>query len=99
MPLRPSHFAGQLASRRLILAGWTLLFLAGEMRAGAAAPADYLVDTWGPEKNLPNSTVTSIAQTPDGYIWAGTYDGLARFDGTRFVTLGGLSHARIQELY
>lgn len=28
---------------------------------------------------------TSIAQTADGYIWIGTFSGLLRFDGVRFV--------------
>ena len=31
-----------------------------------AAPADYLVDVWDTENGLPGSTVTAIAQTPDG---------------------------------
>ena len=51
-----------------------------------ASPADYLVDVWDTENGLPGSTVTAIAQTPDGYLWVGTYAGLARFDGVRFVT-------------
>ena len=32
-------------------------------------------------------TPTSIAQTPDGYIWIGTRAGVMRFDGARFVPL------------
>ena len=69
-----------------------------------AAPADYLIDLWGTEDGLPGSSVAAIAQTPDGYLWVGTYDGLARFDGVRFVTYDpgntpALSHARIQGLY
>jgi signal transduction histidine kinase/ligand-binding sensor domain-containing protein len=48
---------------------------------------DYLIDVWDTERGLPHSTVTSIAQTPDGYLWVGTlHGGLARFDGARFVT-------------
>jgi hypothetical protein len=31
-----------------------------------AATADYLVDVWDTEHNLPSSTVTAIIQTPDG---------------------------------
>ena len=70
----------------------------------AAAPADYLVDVWDTEKDLPSSTVTAIAQTPDGYLWVGTYNGLARFDGARFVTFDSvnkpeLSQTRIQGLF
>ncbi len=37
------------------------------------------------EDGLPQSSVMSIVQTSDGYIWLGTYEGLARFDGRRFV--------------
>ena len=33
---------------------------------------------------LPSSTVWKIAQDRDGYIWAGTADGLARYDGVDF---------------
>ena len=69
-----------------------------------AAPVDYLVDGWDTEKDLPSSTVTSIAQTPDGYLWVGTYNGLARFDGARFVTFDPvntpeLSQSRVQGLF
>jgi len=33
---------------------------------------------------LPSSTVWKIAQDRDGYIWVGTADGLARYDGVDF---------------
>ena len=69
-----------------------------------AEPADYLVDGWDTENNLPSSTVTAIAQTPDGYLWVGTYNGLARFDGARFVTFDPvntpeLTQTRVQGLF
>ena len=69
-----------------------------------AVPVDYLVDNWDTENNLPSSTVTSLAQTPDGYLWVGTYNGLARFDGARFVVFDpvnqpALGQARVQGLF
>jgi PAS domain S-box-containing protein len=38
---------------------------------------------WGPKDGAPGS-VTSLAQTPDGYLWLGGTDGLYRFDGVVF---------------
>ncbi len=40
--------------------------------------------TWQHEDGLPQSSVQSILQTRDGYIWMATQRGLARFDGVRF---------------
>jgi ligand-binding sensor domain-containing protein len=55
--------------------------------SGRAAPEDFLAQAWDTDQGLPDSTVMSIAQTPDGYLWVGTrHGGLARFDGQRFVT-------------
>ena len=47
---------------------------------------DFVVQVWDTDSGLPHSSVSSIAQTPDGYLWIGTlFGGLARFDGVRFV--------------
>ncbi len=35
---------------------------------------------------LPQSQVLGLAQDPDGFIWAGSYGGLTRYDGRRFTT-------------
>jgi len=47
--------------------------------------SDFLVRSWQNEDGLPHSTINSILQTHDGYLWLGTYVGLVRFDGIRFV--------------
>ncbi len=49
-----------------------------------APPPRYLIDVWQAERGLPQSIITGVAQTPDGYLWVSTLDGLARFDGVRF---------------
>lgn len=36
------------------------------------------------EEGLPGNMVQTVLQTRDGYLWIGTEDGLARFDGHRF---------------
>lgn len=63
------------------------LFAAAAVIAGAAtdAPIAYEHQTWQTESGLPQNSVHSIAQTKDGYLWLATEDGLARFDGVKFV--------------
>jgi ligand-binding sensor domain-containing protein len=56
---------------------------AGPVRAETAPARRYVIDVWQGEKGLPQNTVTGIAQTPDGYLWLTTLDGVARFDGMR----------------
>jgi signal transduction histidine kinase/ligand-binding sensor domain-containing protein len=72
----------------------------GEGGAAADRDTDYLIDTWQTDQGLPQGTVTSIAQGPDGYLWLGTFNGIARFDGVQFRSLSpantpGLTSARI----
>ena len=55
-------------------------------RAPDESTGGYHIRMWQTGNGLPQNWVTSIAQTPDGYLWIGTrYGGLARFDGLRFV--------------
>jgi ligand-binding sensor domain-containing protein/two-component sensor histidine kinase len=49
------------------------------------AISQYGHDVWHLEDGLPSSGVSSFAETRDGYLWIGTYGGLARFDGVRFT--------------
>ena len=56
---------------------------------GPAAPSGGYADTvWRIEEGLPQSTVSSIAQGSDGYLWFGTEEGLVRFDGSTFRVFG-----------
>jgi diguanylate cyclase (GGDEF)-like protein/PAS domain S-box-containing protein len=75
--------------------------------AGALDPAlpvwRNVQDVWGVDDGLPQGSVNALAQTPDGYLWVGTYDGLARFDGNRFEvfrpgTTPGLQSAAIRAM-
>jgi signal transduction histidine kinase/ligand-binding sensor domain-containing protein len=44
----------------------------------------YKFDSFTTDNGLPQNGVRNIAQTPDGYLWFTTFDGLVRFDGVRF---------------
>src|ERR1039458_7509198 len=62
----------------------------------AAAPAQgatngitrYDIQGWQSDDGLPQNSVRAITQTSEGYLWVGTQEGLARFDGVRFAALG-----------
>jgi ligand-binding sensor domain-containing protein len=41
---------------------------------------------WLKSDGLPQNSIYALAQTPDGYLWVGTQEGLARFDGLSFRT-------------
>jgi diguanylate cyclase (GGDEF)-like protein/PAS domain S-box-containing protein len=46
---------------------------------------EYVLDQWDARHGLPFNTVRSIRQTPDGYLWFGSQNGLVRFDGAHFT--------------
>lgn len=65
-----------------------LSLLSFGLSAWALDPAIGLANTqharWTALEGAP-SPVTAMAQTPDGWLWLGTFDGLYRFDGHRFA--------------
>ncbi len=56
-----------------------------EAHAAETARPAYTVRIWQTDDGLPHNSVSAIAQTADGYLWIGTREGLARFDGLRFT--------------
>lgn len=40
---------------------------------------------WQEQDGLPQNSVLAVTTTRDGYLWIGTYEGAARFDGVRFT--------------
>ncbi len=66
--------------------------LAALLSASAALALDpskaitqFRQEVWRTSEGLPQSSAEALVQTRDGYLWIGTQEGLARFDGARFV--------------
>ena len=63
--------------------------------------APFLIRSYQHDQGLPNNTVNAITQTHDGYLWLGTDEGLARFDGLHYRVFGlqdGLKNLQISAL-
>lgn len=77
-----------------------LVLLAGA--AGFAARAQetnlptYFPRSWLTDDGLPDNVATAVVQTQDGYLWIGTYDGLARFDGVSFTVFNSANTPQLQ---
>ncbi|WP_224247693.1 sensor histidine kinase [Hyalangium gracile] len=84
---RPPSASTQVHAR--LLAACLLAGLLATGNAWALEPTKALNQfphrVWQTEDGLPQSTTVALAQTSDGYLWAGTYEGLVRFDGVRFT--------------
>ena len=65
------------------------MVLAWSSHAYALNPAldvsQYAHTAWRIRDGFAKATITSIAQTPDGYLWLGTGLGMLRFDGVQAV--------------
>jgi ligand-binding sensor domain-containing protein/signal transduction histidine kinase len=84
-----------------------LLCLGAAQRGSAEADAQravtqYSIAQWGHRDGLPSTAIYALAQTPDGYLWLGTSDGLVRFDGLHFVqvplSVGDMAFGRVRAL-
>lgn len=45
---------------------------------------NYFKETLNTRNGLPHNTINAIAQTSDGYLWFGTWEGVARYNGREF---------------
>ena len=68
----------------------TLLLLLATGVAGYALDprkslTQYSRSSWTQRLGLPQNSIRAMAQTTDGYLWIGTREGIARFDGFQFT--------------
>jgi signal transduction histidine kinase/ligand-binding sensor domain-containing protein/DNA-binding NarL/FixJ family response regulator len=74
--------------RRRPLLAVLVAALLGARAAQALDPrkalTQYGLDSW--QAGLPLTSIHTVAQSRDGYIWVGTQEGMARFNGVSFTT-------------
>lgn len=75
-----------ISQKRFVAVSWVCVWISIHAAiALASEPPRYTSRMWQTDDGLPQNTVQAIAQGRDGYLWAGTLRGLARFDGMRFT--------------
>jgi diguanylate cyclase (GGDEF)-like protein len=79
-----------VARRAVVIFLLASCLFAGAVRAAAPETLDrrYFHRNWRQRDGLPGNSVYAIAQSADSYLWVGTENGLARFDGQQFTTYG-----------
>ncbi len=97
-----------MRAMRVPAAVWCAIFAClSTAPTGALDPSraitQYASEILGTPDGLPQNSVQAIAQTPDGYLWFGTQEGVVRFDGVRFTVFDkhntpALRHNSIQSL-
>lgn len=100
----PRRVCKSRAAYLLGLLLWCFAARGAESKSDTPDVSRLSYDIWPVEKGWQPNTVTSIIQSRDGYLWLGTYNGLARFDGVRFTlfdssTAPGLRNSRITYLW
>ncbi len=83
---RPQPTTATLSAwaRAVMLAAAVALLLLPAQRAQAELPGAPPFRLLTTADGLPSSRVFSLALDPEGYLWIGTEDGLARYDGVGF---------------
>src|SRR6516164_2580452 len=73
-------------ARKLLLAWAVVVLVPGCWAAESVeGPPQFSIRRWTTQEGLPQNRVGCIKQTRDGYLWVGTWAGLARFNGMNFA--------------
>ncbi|WP_297833009.1 ligand-binding sensor domain-containing diguanylate cyclase [Thermomonas sp.] len=80
-----------LLAALLLVASTCALFLPQTAIARTVSPAraekpisTFYREVWTTRQGLPHNQVNTMAQTPEGYLWLGTWEGIVRYDGLEF---------------
>lgn len=63
-----------------------IIFISKPLQAqeSPVALSEYFVESWSTKDGLPHNSINAIAQTEEGYLWFGTWEGFARYNGKSF---------------
>jgi diguanylate cyclase (GGDEF)-like protein len=102
-PSRPATI-GRALARGLAAGVLAAAHASAQAPASAAGDAErFAIAGWTTEQGLPSNAVRDVRQTPDGFLWLASYEGLVRFDGVAFRSFAepdipGLARASFRRL-
>jgi PAS domain S-box-containing protein len=72
---------------------WMLLLVVVGPASGQSNSAlQFVRDAWTEQQGLPSNSIHKFLKTSDGYLWIGTQEGIARFDGVNFTRWNDRRH-------
>lgn len=81
-----------LSGKALRCGAILLAILAQGGGLSAAVVPGWDMERWTVREGLPSDSINDLLQSRDGYLWIATWNGLARFDGVRFVRYDTSTH-------
>ena len=81
------HFDRRGASATMFIFATLILSMSTINSKAYNYSAEYAAVQYDTEDGLASAEINALAQTPDGYIWVGTYSGLYRCDGAKFESV------------
>ena len=69
----------------------SFFFLTVNVYAQFSELDNYVTRTWSSVDGLPSNTLSDVIQTPDGFMYFGSYEALVRFDGYEFECINKYS--------
>ena len=73
-----SPFLAKVGCVGLAVLGLTRFEATSRAAGEADARTPWFARVWQSEDGLPENNVTGLAQTPDGYLWISSHNGLVR---------------------
>jgi len=91
------HSCFSAVARRFFLCLALLLVVAPAIALDGKALTTFSREVWTTRDGLPHNQVNGITQTPEGYLWFATWEGLVRYNGQDFRTYGPEDIPAIQD--
>lgn len=86
-----------MAALAVIVLAATTMF--GEVQLASAEAIPYVGMVYDNNNGMLYSEANAVVQTPDGFIWVGSYSGLSKYDGRKFEFMKDCGASNIKTMF